>query len=161
MRTAAKKSAPRAAQPTSRLDQALKTAQETVAFAASETKQAAEELQEKVKSAATKVKQTGQELASDPKAFVENVVEDGKKLRTKLGKKADQVKADVSREAARLADVVTKRVSGAVETVVEKSLHRLNVPTRAELRALTQKVDSLAKKIDTLHRARPAARRAR
>jgi hypothetical protein len=54
-------------------------------------------------------------------------------------------------------------VGEKVGSAVEMGLHRLNVPTRHELRSLAAKVDTLGKKIDTLKSRKPAAkaRRAR
>ncbi len=49
-------------------------------------------------------------------------------------------------------------VGDTVGTAVEKGLHRLNVPTRVELRTLAAKVDSLGRKIDTLKSRKPAAK---
>ena len=61
------------------------------------------------------------------------------------------------------AEGVTKMVGDKVGTAVETGLHRLNVPTRHELRTLAAKVDTLGKKIDTFKARKPAAkaRRAR
>ncbi len=62
-----------------------------------------------------------------------------------------------------MAEELSKKVTGTVETVIEKALHRFNVPTRRELKDLTQKVDTLGRKIDGLafRRTRGAGKRTR
>ncbi len=133
------------------IDRALKTAAEKVEVVASETKVAAAKLEETVRSAATSVKERGQDLARDPKAFVRTVVRDGKTFGKKLTADVEKMRVDVSKEATRIADEVARRVSAAVEKVVERSLHKLNVPTHEEFRSLTRKVEHLGDKIDSLH----------
>ena len=56
------------------------------------------------------------------------------------------------------SDDVTKRVSSALESAVEKTLHRFNVPTHKELQKLTSKVDTLGAKIDSMRRTKSPAR---
>ena len=53
---------------------------------------------------------------------------------------------------------MTKMVGETVGTAVEKGLHKLNVPTRQELRTLSAKVDTLGRKIDTFKAKKPAAK---
>ncbi|MGE5345950.1 MAG: phasin family protein, partial [Acidithiobacillales bacterium] len=58
------------------------------------------------------------------------------------------------RDAARLAGDLSRKVGGTVETFVSEALHRINVPTRRELKDLTAKVDVLGRKIDGLKATR-------
>jgi len=83
------------------------------------------------------------------------------KLEKQVRSAAGRLNFDVERarrEARKMADDLTKRVGGTVDTFVSEALHRFNVPTRRELKELTAKVDVLGRKIDGLRAAR--ARRA-
>ena len=71
---------------------------------------------------------------------------------------ADRLKVVIRKEAKRISDDVTKRVSSALESAVEKTLHRFNVPTHKELQKLTSKVDTLGAKIDSMRRTKSPAR---
>jgi len=69
--------------------------------------------------------------------------------------------ATARHEAKRIGQEIQTRVSDAAEVLVEKTLHRLNVPSRSELKTLMAKVDALGRKIDTLAGTRRPARRRR
>ena len=136
------------------IDRALKTAADKVGRVRAETRTVAAKVEKSVRAAATNVRKTGETIAKDPKRFVEGFVRDA---RSNLG----SVKADVSREAMRIADVVSRRVSGVVEPAMESALHRLNVPTQRDLRALVTKVETLTRRMEQLHAParRPRARK--
>ena len=121
-------------------DKMLKEATTKVEEVAGQTRDAATRLEQKVRSAATTMKKKGETWAKDPKAF------------------AMKMTNDMSKEATRIADDVTMKVTDAVEEMVEVSLHKMNVPTFHELQTLNRKVDLLAKKIDAMA---PKIRRAR
>ncbi|MBK9967002.1 MAG: phasin family protein [Holophagales bacterium] len=87
-----------------------------------------------------------------PRHFVEDVVRTAKS-------DIDKVRADVSREAGRIADEVARRVTAVVEPALESALHRLNVPTQKDLKTLITKVDGLSRKMDQLHPATPRPRK--
>jgi polyhydroxyalkanoate synthesis regulator phasin len=142
------------------IDQAWKNAAERVDAMAAEGREMASSVEKKVRTAAANVRETGKEFSKDPKRFVDSVVRDGKTLGKDLKKKAGRVRTDVSKEAVRIADDVSRRVSTSVERVVEKTLHRFNVPSHQELRALTQKVDALGRKIDAFTKAKSTKARA-
>ena len=142
------------------IDQAWKSAAERVDAMATEGREMASSVEKKVRNAAANVRETGSEFRKDPRKFVDGVLRDGKTFGKKLTKKAGRVRTDLSKEAARIADDVTHRVSSAVDTAFEKTLHRFNVPSHQELRALTQKVDALGRKIDALTKAKSAKTRA-
>lgn len=126
------------------VDRALRTAVEKVDAVRDETRTVASKVEKTVRAAATSAKKTGETLARDPKRFVEGVVRDAKSNLKSVG-------ADVSREAGRFADEVARRVSTVVEPALEKALHRLNVPTQKDLKALVAKVDALGRKMEQLH----------
>jgi polyhydroxyalkanoate synthesis regulator phasin len=126
------------------IDRALKTAADKVNVVRDETRSVAAKVEKTVRTAATNAKKTGETIARDPKRFVEGVVRDAKL-------NLETVKADVSREAVRIADEVARRVTAVVEPAMESALHRLNVPTQKDLKALTAKVDALNRKMDQLH----------
>ena len=140
------------------VQKALKNAGTELDRLGARAKTAAEKAEKKVRIAARDLAKTGETFRRDPRAFVEGLVESGRDLGEKL---TSDVKVRVHRagkEAAKRAENVTKVVGDTVGTAVEKGLHRLNVPTRAELRTLSAKVDGLGKKIDTLRSRKPAAR---
>jgi polyhydroxyalkanoate synthesis regulator phasin len=152
------------------VEQVLKTASHRFDELSVKAKNVATQTERKVKVAARDLKKTGESLAKDPRAFVEDVMESGRDFGQMLRKNAGTVGGDVQErvqkvgaEAARRAEGVAKNVTETVGTAVERGLHRLNVPTRKELRSLAAKVDGLGKKIDALKSRKPArtARRAR
>lgn len=122
-------------------DQMLKDATVKVEEVADHTRDAATRFEHKVRSAATTMRKKGETWAKDPKAF------------------ALKMTSDVSKEATRLADDVTTKVTDAVGEMIEVYLHKMNVPTLKELHSLNRKVDLLSKKIDTM--AAPKVRRVR
>ncbi|MBK8597688.1 MAG: phasin family protein [Holophagales bacterium] len=134
------------------IDRALKTAADKVGAVRAETRNVAAKVETKVRAAATNVRKTGETIAKDPKHFVEDVVRTAKS-------DIDKVRADVSREAGRIADEVARRVTAVVEPALESALHRLNVPTQKDLKTLITKVDGLSRKMDQLHPATPRPRK--
>jgi len=136
------------------VDKAIKTAAGKVGAVRDETRTVAAKVEKTVRAAVTNVKKTGETIAKDPTAFARGVVREAKS-------NLETVRADVSREAARIADEVARRVTAVVEPAMESALHRLNVPTQKDLKALLTKVDALSRKMDQLHAAprRPRARR--
>lgn len=145
------------------VQQALKNAGTELDRLGARAKTAAARAEKTVRGAARDLAKTGETFAKAPRAFVEDVVESGKGLGEKLTSDVKIRVRQAGKEAARRAEDVSKMVGDKVGTAVEKGLHRLNVPTRHELRSLASKVDSLGRKIDTLKSRRPAAktRRAR
>ncbi|HSB64487.1 MAG TPA: phasin family protein [Thermoanaerobaculia bacterium] len=152
------------------VEKVLKTAGHSFDTLSVKAKNVATQTEKKVKVAARDLKKTGESLAKDPRAFVEDVMESGRDfgqmLRKNAGKVGDDVQERVQKagaEAARRAEDVAKNVTETLGTAVEKGLHRLNVPTRKELRSLSAKVDGLGRKIDALKSRKPvrATRRAR
>ncbi len=145
------------------VQQALKTAGTELDRLGARAKTVAAKAEKTVRVAARDLAKTGETFAKHPRAFVEDVVESGKGLGEKLGSDVKIRVQKVGKEAARRAEDVSKMLGDKVGTAVQKGLHRLNVPTRHELRNLAAKVDTLGKKIDTLKSRKPAAkaRRAR
>ncbi len=92
--------------------------------------------------------------------FFNSLVERGKTVETKGKKRLHAVVDDLEtrkKEVAERLEEQMERVGisfGKVEEkvgdVVEKTLARLDVPTRSEVRILTRKVETLAKKVDKL-----------
>jgi polyhydroxyalkanoate synthesis regulator phasin len=121
-------------------------------------KTAAQKAEKSVRAAARDLAKTGETFRKDPRAFVEDVVESGKGFGTKFGADVRVRVQKAGKEAAKRAEGVTKMVGDTVGTAVEKGLHRLNVPTRNELRTLAAKVDTLGRKIDTLKARRHTSR---
>lgn len=136
------------------INEALKTATEKVDAFTAETKAVAGRLDVEMRAAAANVKKTGEKIRKDPKAFVDEMVKDGRSLGKKLQKRAGAMGTELSKEATRIADDVTRRVTRGMDQAVEKTLHRFNVPTHQELKALTNRVNALSKKIDTLTKSR-------
>jgi polyhydroxyalkanoate synthesis regulator phasin len=136
------------------INEALRTATDKVDALAAETKAVAGRLDENMRAAAENVRKQGAKLRKDPKGFMDEMVRDGRTLGKKLGKRADVVRTDLSREAGRIADDVTRRVTKGLDEALEKTLHRFNMPTHQELKSLTNRVNTLSKKIDTLTRTK-------
>lgn len=142
---------------------ALKNAGTELDRLGARAKTAAAKAEKTVRGAAQDLAKTGESFAKAPRAFVEDAVESGKGFGEKLTKDVKTRVQKAGKEAVRRAEDVSKMVGDKLETVVEKGLHRLNVPTRHELRTLSAKVDTLGRKIDTLKSRKPAGktRRAR
>jgi polyhydroxyalkanoate synthesis regulator phasin len=92
---------------------------------------------------------------------VEVLSADAKSVATKVEKRvrtvANRLNFDVNkarRGATRYAEDLTRKVNVTFEGLISETLHRLNVPTRRELKDLTSKVDLLGRKIDGLRAAR-------
>lgn len=135
------------------IDKAIKTAADKVDAVKAETKTVAAKVEKQVRAAVTNAKKTGETIARDPKGFAEGVVRNAKS-------NLETVRGDLSREAARVADEVARRVAAVVEPALENALHTLNVPTQKDLKSLAGKVDALGRKMDQLHAA-PKRTRAR
>ena len=135
------------------IDKALKTAADKVDAVRAETKTVAAKVERSVRAAVTNAKKTGETIARDPKAFAEGVVRNAKS-------NLETVRGDLSREAARIADEVARRVTTVVEPAIATALHTFNVPPQKDVKALAAKVDALSRKMDALHGA-PKRTRAR
>ncbi|HKC25697.1 MAG TPA: phasin family protein [Thermoanaerobaculia bacterium] len=133
------------------LRRAIRTAASRVDALAAETKEVAGKVETQVMKATAGVRAKGREIAKDPRKFVDTVVKTSRR-------RAEKVTNGFSKEAKRISDDVTKRVSSALESAVEKTLHRFNVPTHKELQKLTSKVDTLGAKIDSMRRTKSPAR---
>jgi polyhydroxyalkanoate synthesis regulator phasin len=145
------------------VQKALKNAGSELDRLGGKARTAAVKAEKTLRGTARDLAKTGEAFAKDPRAFVEDVFESGKGLGMKLRTDVKVRVRKAGREAARRAEGVTKIVGDTVGTAVERGLHRLNVPTRHELRSLAAKVDTLGKKIDGLRARRSTgkARRAR
>lgn len=76
----------------------------------------------------------------------QRLVERGKELESRGKVQAEDVKQKAERTWGDLGD----KVGGKVDEKLTETLHRLGVPTRDEIRALTQKVEELNAKIEQL-----------
>lgn len=74
---------------------------------------------------------------------------------------ARQTAEDLAEMPAELSGRLEAGVRGALEESIEGVLHRLNVPTREEVRELTRRVERLAGKVDALQERLRAERAAR
>lgn len=138
--------------------QALKNAGTELDRLGARAKTAAAKAEKTVRVAARDLAKTGETFAKAPRAFVEDVMESSKGFGEKLSTDVKTRVQKAGKEAARRAEDMSKMVGDKVGTAVEKGLHRLNVPTRHELRNLAAKVDTLGRKIDTLKSRKPAAK---
>lgn len=90
------------------------------------------------------------ELSGDARTLAARVE---KQVRSAAGRlQLDVEKA--RRDAARMAEDLSRKVGGTAESLFSEALHRFNVPTRRELKDLTAKVDVLGRKIDSLKATR-------
>lgn len=159
MKTTTRKQAPKLPfEVPTPVKEALKNAGTELDRLGAKAKTAAVKAEKTVRVAARDLAKTGESFAKAPRAFVEDVVESGKGLGEKLTKDVKTRVQKAGKQAARRAEDVTKMVGDKVGTAVEKGLHRLNVPTRQELRTLSAKVDTLGRKIDTFKSRKTAAR---
>ncbi len=84
----------------------------------------------------------------------QRLVERGKELEARGREQAEEAKQKAERTWGDLGE----KVGGKVDEKLTETLHRLGVPTRDEIRALTQKVEELNAKIEQLKpRVAPAA----
>lgn len=76
------------------------------------------------------------------------LVEKGEKTEDKSRQRIDDL-LEERRQAARES---TERVESELDKQMERVLHRLNIPTRAEIQALNAKITRLTKKVDELNK---------
>jgi poly(hydroxyalkanoate) granule-associated protein len=82
-------------------------------------------------------------LAQDEmEGFVDKLVE--------RGELAEQEGKDLLRDVMEKRRRETRRAEVEVESKVEEALHRMNVPTRNDIEALSAKITALSRKIDEL-----------
>ncbi|HKI02575.1 MAG TPA: phasin family protein [Thermoanaerobaculia bacterium] len=89
------------------------------------------------------------------------LVDRGRDVESKGKVEVDRVKADfekVKTKAETAAENLGDKLGGKFEETLTSTLHRLGVPTRDEIRSLTQRVEELNAKIEHLKpRVTPAA----
>lgn len=94
------------------------------------------------------------------KALFETLVERGSEFeskgRTEVARVAGRVQGTVH-DAKSNVGMLWERVQGGLDEQVGSALHRLGVPTRAEIANLTKRVEDLTRSIDK-GKAKPAAR---
>ena len=83
------------------------------------------------------------ELVSLVDKFVEHGEDTEKKVRDSVNEMVDERKKE--------AEKANKRAEKEFNKRMETILHRLNMPTRAEIRSLNTKITKLSKKIDELN----------
>lgn len=83
------------------------------------------------------------ELVSLVDKFVEHGEDTEKKVRDSVNEMVDERKKE--------AEKANKRAEKEFNKRMETILHRLNMPTRAEIRSLNNKITKLSKKIDELN----------
>lgn len=83
------------------------------------------------------------ELVNLLEKFVDHGEETEKKVVDSVNEMIDERKKE--------AEKANKRAEKEFNKRMENVLHRLNVPTRAEIRSLNTKITKLSKKIDELH----------
>ena len=74
-------------------------------------------------------------------------------LFTRLVERGEVVEQDGRKRFNKLMEQRKKRMAGAqdeLETSITRALHRLNVPTRADIDTLNKKVTTLTKKVNAL-----------
>ena len=91
------------------------------------------------------VEEEGKGLLDSSKTFLDDLVKRGEKLEArskkemeKARKEAGRVRGQVERNLDQVTDEIDRRVTGA--------LHRIGVPTRSEIQALTRRVEELTAK---------------
>ena len=67
------------------------------------------------------------------------------------GKTYDENRTDYVKEATKRARTIGQKVEDRVETNVAKTLNRVGVPSRKEIRTLINRVEKLTKKVDELN----------
>ena len=84
--------------------------------------------------------------------FVNRLVERGE-IAEKDGRK---LLKDVMEQRRKRMEEATEETEEEVEQRVEEMLHRMNVPTKKDIDALSRKITSLTKKVDELKKAENA-----
>lgn len=79
--------------------------------------------------------------------LVEKFVEQGEEAEKKVLDSVNEVVDERKKEAEKANKRAEKEFNKRMETI----LHRLNVPTRSEIRALNTKITKLSKKLDELN----------
>jgi poly(hydroxyalkanoate) granule-associated protein len=84
--------------------------------------------------------------------FVDRLVERGE-IAEKDGRKLIN---DVLERRRKKAEEQAEEVGEEVDERIEEALHRMNVPTKTDIDALSQKITTLTKKVDELKKAQEA-----
>lgn len=126
---------------------------------------------DKVKKAKEEVRQTAQNIWLAGLGALATAEEEGGKLFKKLvargeefeARNRDQVKEQFQEgvgKAKDMADKAWQGVSAGLDEKVTQVLHRVGVPTRDEIQALTRRVEELTHKVDKIkpQPAKPAAK---
>ncbi len=79
--------------------------------------------------------------------LVEKLVEQGEETEKKVKDSVNEIIDERKKEAEKANKQAEKEFNKRMESV----LHRLNVPTRAEIRSLNNKITKLSKKLDELY----------
>lgn len=95
------------------------------------------------------------EVEGGRRAFFDDLVERGRRVERDQMKTVDRVVARTSERAEHLGEEVRQRLKGGVEEV----LHRANLPSRDDLKALAARLDRLAERIEAAEGPGDPARR--
>lgn len=79
-------------------------------------------------------------------SLADKLVEQGEITETKSRKRVDEFVGERKKETKNL----TKRMEKNWDKQMENLLHRMNIPTRAEINSLNNKITRLTKKVDEL-----------
>ncbi len=88
-------------------------------------------------------------LEDDSSRFVQELIKKGESFQENNLKRLNAAVDDVTSRQNKMAD----KLEDSVSTVVEKTLERLEVPTRTETLNLTEKVEALTKQVEALAQA--------
>ena len=92
------------------------------------------------------VEEEGKELLGEGGDFFDRLVTRGREMQQKGSTRFERTRSEMESNVDRFGD----RVSGRVEKAVASTLERLGVPTRNEVRTLSERVRALSKQIEAL-----------
>jgi len=91
------------------------------------------------------VEEEGKGLLDSTKTFLDDLVQRGEKLEARSKKEMEKAKQEAGRVRGRVGKNLDQ-VSDEIDRRVTGALHRIGVPTRGEIQALTRRVEELTAK---------------
>ena len=88
------------------------------------------------------VEEEGKGLLDSSKTFFEDLIKRGEKLEARSKKEMEKAKQEAGRVRGRVEKNLDQ-VTGEIDRRVTGALHRIGVPTRTEIQALTRRVEEL------------------
>lgn len=89
---------------------------------------------------------------------VKQKLKEAKKSADEAGARAKKVADETAERAKRAAEGAWEQLGGAFDDKLAKALHRIGVPTRDEINALSRRIEELTRAVERARAPKPAAK---